>query len=58
VYGCIDEDLEDAIMEILKKSGRRPFTQAELPEPPRVETVEDIVLYVAAAPAMPVESRV
>lgn len=58
VYGCVDEDLEDAVVEILKKSGRRPFTQAEMPQPPRVETVEDFVHYVAAAPVAPVESKI
>jgi hypothetical protein len=57
VYGCVDEDLEDAVAEILRKSGRRAFTQAELPQPPRVETVGDVVLYVSAAPVVPVESR-
>jgi hypothetical protein len=51
VYGCVDEDLEDAVGEILGKSGRRPFTRDELPESlPRVETVGDVVSYVAAAP--------
>jgi hypothetical protein len=58
VYGCVDEDLEDAMMEVLTKSGRRPFTQAELPQPPRIETVEDFVRYVAAAPVVPSESKV
>ena len=58
VYGCVDEDLEDAFEEILKKSGRRPFTQAEMPQPPRVETVEDFVRYVAAAPVVPFERKV
>jgi hypothetical protein len=58
VYGCVDEDLEDAMEEILRKSGRRPFTQAEMPQPPRVETVEDFVRYVAAAPVVPVESKI
>lgn len=52
VYGCVDEDLDDAVEEILRKSGRRPYTQAEMPQPPRVETVEDVVLYVAAAPVV------
>jgi hypothetical protein len=58
VYGCVNEDLEDAVGEILRKSGRRPFTQAEMPQPPRIETVEDVVHYVAAAPAVPVGSKV
>ncbi|HEV7904611.1 MAG TPA: hypothetical protein VGO96_12280 [Pyrinomonadaceae bacterium] len=58
VYGCVDEDLEDAVGEILQKSGRRPFTQAEMPQPPRIETVEDVVRYVAAAPVVPFESKV
>jgi hypothetical protein len=58
VYGCVDEDLEDAVSELLRKSGRRPFTQAEMPQPPRIETVEDFVRYVAAAPVAPFESRV
>ena len=58
VYGCVDEDLEDAFDEILKKSGRRQFTEVEMPQPPRVETVEDVVRYVAAAPVAPLESKV
>ena len=58
VYGCVDEDLEDAIAEILRKSGRRWFTAAELPQPPRVETVADVVLYVAAAPVAPVGKKI
>lgn len=58
VYGCVDEDLEDAIIEVLGKSGRRPFTQAEMPQPPCVETVEDFVHYAASAPVVPVESKV
>jgi hypothetical protein len=53
VYGCADKDLEEAIDEILRKSGRRSFKQAEMPQPPRVETVEDVVRYVAAAPVVP-----
>jgi hypothetical protein len=52
VYGCAEEDLDDAVEEILRKSGRRPFTQVEMPQPPRVETVDDVVLYVAAAPVV------
>lgn len=58
VYGCVDEDLEDALDEILRKSGRRLFTQAEMPQHPRGETVEDFVRYVAAAPVVPVESKI
>ena len=50
VYGIVDEDLYDAVEEILNKSGRRWFTKSERPDAPRVETVRDIVLYVAAAP--------
>ena len=58
VYGCVDEDLEDAFEEILRKSGRRPFTRAEMPQPPRVETVEDFVRYAAAAPVAPAGGKV
>ena len=50
VYGIVDEDLYDAIEEVLKKSGRRGLYKSERPDLPRIETVEDIVLYVAAAP--------
>jgi hypothetical protein len=50
VYGIEDEDLAEAVGEILEKSGRRWFTESERPRWPRVETVRDVVLYVAAAP--------
>jgi hypothetical protein len=58
VYGCVDEDLDDALGEILEKSGRRWHTREELPQPPAVETIEDLVLYVAAAPVAPVGNGV
>lgn len=58
VYGCVDEDLEDAVGEILKKSGRRWSTRVELRQQARLETVEDLVLYVAAAPVLPVKDRI
>lgn len=50
IYGTADEDLYDAIDEVLKKSGRRWFKETEQPELPRIETVEDLVSYVASAP--------
>jgi hypothetical protein len=54
VYGCVEEDLEDAIIEVLGKSGRRPFTRSEMPQPPLVETVEEFVRYAASAPVVSV----
>jgi hypothetical protein len=50
VYGIMDEDLEDAVSEILQKCGHRWFSSSEQSEPPSIETVEDLVLYVASAP--------
>ena len=50
IYGTEDEDLYDAIDEVLKKSGRRWFKKTERPDPPTIETVEDVVSYVASAP--------
>jgi hypothetical protein len=58
IYGCVEEDLDDAVGEILEKSGRRWPTRDELPQPPAVETIEDVVLYVAAAPVAPVGNGV
>jgi hypothetical protein len=51
IYGIVDEDLEDAVAEILKKSGRRFPTTSEIFQPPQIETVEDVVVYVTTAPA-------
>ncbi|HEY0081332.1 MAG TPA: hypothetical protein VGB61_00975 [Pyrinomonadaceae bacterium] len=58
VYGCVEEDLDDAVGEILEKSGRRWPTHDEVPQPPAGETIEDVVLYVAAAPVAPVGNGV
>ncbi len=49
VYGIVDEDLQDAVEEILKKSTRHFIKREETLEIPQVETVEDVVLYVASA---------
>jgi hypothetical protein len=50
IYGIVDDDLTDAVDEILKKSGRRWQTEAEQPDPPYIETVGDVVFYVVSAP--------
>jgi hypothetical protein len=50
IYGIVGTDLTDAVEELLTKAGKRWFRETEQPHPPRVETVEDVVLYVASAP--------
>jgi hypothetical protein len=50
VHGIVDEDLLDAVEEILTKSGRKLITRENMSEPPLIETVGDVVYYVASAP--------
>jgi hypothetical protein len=50
VYGIVDEDLDDAIEEILTMSGRILTTREGALEPFRIETVGDLILFIASAP--------
>lgn len=50
IYGISDEDLDEAVEAILTKSKRRLPNEEELENLPLFETVEDIVLFVAASP--------
>jgi hypothetical protein len=56
IYGISDEDLDEAVEAIITKSGRRLPTEDELENFPLFETVEDIVLFVAASPKIDTES--
>jgi hypothetical protein len=56
IYGISDEDLDDAVEAILTKSGRRLPSEEEIESFPLFETVEDVVLFVAASPKSDKES--
>ena len=50
VYGIVDEDLDDAIEEILTMSGHIPSMREGMLERFQIETVGDLVFHIASAP--------
>jgi hypothetical protein len=50
LYGTVDEDLDDAVMEALAACGRQLPPKEEMPQPVRIDTVRDLVQFVAACP--------
>jgi hypothetical protein len=50
VYGMVDEDLDDAVQEVLSECGRRLPPKDQLRQMRPVVTVRDFVSFVAACP--------
>ncbi len=50
IYGMVDEDLDDAVIEVVAKLGRQLPSAETLRKVQPVITVRDFVLFVAACP--------
>jgi hypothetical protein len=51
IYGMVDEDLDDTILEILAECGRQSPPDEELRRMTPLVTVRDLVLFVASSPS-------
>ncbi len=50
IYGIVDEDVEDMVKDVLKEANRRMPNEGEIKFPVSLETVEDVVNFVAHCP--------
>jgi hypothetical protein len=51
IYGMVDEDLDDAVLEVLEECGRRLPPDEQLRQIRPIVTIRDFVLFVVECPA-------
>lgn len=58
IYGIIDEDVDDAVMDALAKCGRRFPSEGTLDHSVTLNTVRDVALFIATCPKLPTSSPI
>ena len=50
IYGIVDEDVEDMVKDVLQESNRQMPNEGEIKFPVSLQTVQDVVNFVAQCP--------